>query len=94
MKILKIEALLETQIGCAICAHTFLCHDNIVTSELGSFKNLREEIGSGIKSDENHIRLSNRPGIGIKVNDNDIMKHLISEKNSITSKQIRKGFIA
>ena len=88
----QMGSMLENQIGCAICAHAFCCHRNIVTTELCSLGMLREWVGSGIEVGEHHLELSDGPGIGIEVDEEEIRGHLISEGDSVTYSRIRSGF--
>jgi len=71
-------SMLENAIGSAICAHTFLCHDNITAAQLRSFARLREPIGTGITLEDNCVEISDNPGIGIEVDEKDIKKHLVN----------------
>ena len=88
----QMGSMLENQIGCAICAHAFCCHGNIVTTELCSLGMLGETIGSGITVGEHHLELSDSPGIGIAVDEKEIRDHLVSEGDSMTYSRIRTGF--
>ena len=88
----QMGSMLENQIGCAICAHAFCCHSNIVTTELCSLGMLGESIGSGIAVGEHHLELSDAPGIGIAVDEKEIRDHLVSEGDSMTYGRIRSGF--
>ncbi|MDP6778877.1 MAG: enolase C-terminal domain-like protein, partial [Candidatus Latescibacteria bacterium] len=88
----QMGSMLENQIGCAICAHTFCCHTNILTTELCSLGMLAGWIGSGIAVGEHHLELSDTPGIGIEVEPVEIVTHLVSESDSLTYDRIRNGF--
>ncbi len=88
----QMGSMLENQIGAAICAHTFCCHGNIVTTELCSLGMLGESIGSGITVGEHHLELPDAPGIGIEVDGEEIREHLVSEGDSLTYSRIRSGF--
>jgi L-alanine-DL-glutamate epimerase-like enolase superfamily enzyme len=88
----QMGSMIENQIGTAICAHTFLSHENIKTAELSSYSRLREHIGSGIKLGNNYIRIPDLPGNGIEVNDQDIFKHIIGDEDSLTLKSIKNQF--
>ena len=76
----QMGSMLENQIGCAMCIHTYLCHANIVTTELCSLAMLRECIGSGIEIRDHHLCLPDRPGAGIHVEDGEIEKHLVGKR--------------
>lgn len=89
----QIGSMLESEIGTAMGCHTFLCHDNIRTAELGAFRRLRESLGSGLQVEGHTITVSGRPGFGIAVDDERVRGHLITERDSATYALARRGFV-
>ena len=88
----QIGSMLESQIGTAMGCHTLLCHDNIRTAELGAFRRLRESLGSGLQVEGTTITVSGEPGFGIRVDEAGMRAHLITEGDSGTYAQARRGF--
>jgi len=88
----QLGSMIENQIGTVICLHTFLSHDNFMGTELDSFLRLRQCIGKGVTTKESHLNIPDKPGIGLEVNDQEIIENLITEQDSITFKQTRNGF--
>lgn len=88
----QMGSMLENQIGTAMCAHAFLCHENIVSSEIDSWLRLRECIGTGMKASQQTVELPHSPGIGVDVNIEDVLRHIITGEDSATLAQARRGF--
>lgn len=88
----QIGSMLESEIGTAMGCHTYLCHDNIRTAELGAFRRLRESLGSGLRVEGNTITVSESPGFGIAVDEEKLREHLITERDSVTYARTRRGF--
>jgi len=74
----QMGSMLENQIGCALSAHAYLCHGNIVTSELCSLGMLEQWVGSGVEAGQNALTLSDSPGVGVAVDDGDLLRHATS----------------
>ena len=88
----QIGSMLESEIGTAMGCHTMLCHANIRTAELGAFRRLKESLGSGLQVEGTTITLPEGPGFGIQVDEEKLRAHLITERDSMTYAQARRGF--
>ena len=68
----QIGSMVESTVATAMGFHTFLSHDNIRTGELGGMQLLKRNYGEGICFDHYKLLLSEQPGLGVTVRDEEL----------------------
>ncbi|MEK6896739.1 MAG: enolase C-terminal domain-like protein [Nanoarchaeota archaeon] len=84
----QIGSMLDGLIGCAFSAQTHLSHANIFSAEIATFSRLTEKLGKGIELAGNEIKLSNKPGLGVEIDDKDIESYRIMHEDSLTYRSL------
>jgi L-alanine-DL-glutamate epimerase-like enolase superfamily enzyme len=88
----QMGSMLESQVGCAACAHAYLAHPNIVTTELCALGMLRESVGSGLQVEAGGLRLPDAPGLGVRVSPEEIARFRIAPADVLTYRRALDGF--
>ncbi len=68
----QIGSMIESTVGTAMGAHAFLSHENIRTSELSGMRFLSRNYGEGVRLDRYSLALSEEPGLGVTVRDEEL----------------------
>lgn len=88
----QIGSMLESELGTAFGCHAFLSHPNLRSAELGAFRRLRYSLGSGLSVEGTTVQVTETPGCGIRVDEDALRAHLITERDSATYALARRGF--
>ncbi len=76
----QIGSMLESQLGISMGIHAFLSHRNFVSAELSSFSRLQKSLGDGVEKDEILISVTDTPGCGVVVREDEIHNYLVLNK--------------
>ena len=75
-------SMLESQLGAIPSLHAFFADRTFESTESGFFDELAEQIGSGLSLDGTMIRVPKGPGTGIRVDEGDLRRHLVTRQRS------------
>ncbi|MBS1266715.1 MAG: D-xylonate dehydratase [Candidatus Woesearchaeota archaeon] len=84
----QMGSMLEAELGTAHSAHAYLSNENYTIAEIGQCSRLKQGIGKGITLENNKLKISSQPGLGITLNQETIKNSFIKTIDSITYNQI------
>ncbi len=68
----QMGSMIESSIGTAAGIHTVLSHKNIRYNELGGMEKMESNIGSGITFLNQELSVSNKPGLGVSLEEKEL----------------------
>ncbi|MDP2873911.1 MAG: enolase C-terminal domain-like protein [bacterium] len=73
----QIGSMIENSLGVSMGCHAYLIRPNVISTDLNAYTFLAENLGEGVKIENDFVILDANPGCGIKINETLINKYRV-----------------